>query len=128
MFIFIFINNTYIQDVETKSVVASWHEENCYPSEALFIPRPPQDANDELREDDGVLMSIVMDSARATSFLLVLDASSLEVIAKSELGMLVPISFGRGSYKLRNQENPKRNRNYLAGVNYFVNDDDDDHI
>ncbi|KAI9489556.1 carotenoid oxygenase [Zychaea mexicana] len=88
-------------DVETKTVVASWHEENCYPSEAVFIPRPPQDVNDELREDDGVLVSAVMDSARATSFLLILDSSSLEVLVKADLGMLVPISFARGSYKLR---------------------------
>ena len=66
----------------------------------MFIPRPSNGPEDEVAEDDGVLLSIVLDSARATSFLLVLDAASLSVVAKSYLGTLVPLSFGRGSYRL----------------------------
>lgn len=86
--------------MERKSVIASWHEENCYPSEAVFIPRPAE-GDLELKEDDGVLVSVVLDSARAMSFLLILDASTMQVLAKADLGMIVPISFGRGSYRLR---------------------------
>lgn len=82
-------------------MTAAWHQENCYPSEAVFIGRPSASADEELQEDDGVLVSIVLDSARATSFLLVLDASNLQVLAKAYLGVLVPLSFGRGSYRLR---------------------------
>ncbi|CDH59175.1 betacarotene-monooxygenase [Lichtheimia corymbifera JMRC:FSU:9682] len=88
-------------DIETHKVTAAWHQENCYPSEAVFIGRPSASADEELQEDDGVLVSIVLDSARATSFLLVLDASNLQVLAKAYLGVLVPLSFGRGSYRLR---------------------------
>ncbi|KAG0173544.1 hypothetical protein DFQ28_002152 [Apophysomyces sp. BC1034] len=84
-------------DLDTKSIVASWHEDHCYPSEAVFIPRPGA-----IREDEGVLISVVLDSARATSFLLVLDAATLQVAARAELNTLIPLSFAHGSYKLRN--------------------------
>lgn len=87
--------------MDTRNIVATWHEDNCYPSEAVFIPRPAASAEDELKEDDGVLVSVVMDSARATSFLLVLDAATLQVLARANLETLIPLSFGRGSYRLR---------------------------
>ncbi|KAI8335812.1 retinal pigment epithelial membrane protein-domain-containing protein [Chlamydoabsidia padenii] len=99
-------------DVSKKAIVASWHQEHCYPSEAVFIPRPRTTPSDnkhqgdnyleqQLQEDDGVLVSVVMDSARATSFLLILDAITLHVLATSDLGTLVPISFAHGTYRLR---------------------------
>ncbi len=56
---------------------------------------------DKMTEDAGVLISIVMDSARSTSFLLVLDAKDLQVIARIELNKLIPLSFAHGTYKLR---------------------------
>ncbi|KAI8149736.1 retinal pigment epithelial membrane protein-domain-containing protein [Fennellomyces sp. T-0311] len=87
-------------NVNTRSVTGTWYEHGCYPSEAVFVPRPSTGPEDEVAEDDGVLLSIVMDSARATSFLLVLDAASLSVLAKAYLGTLVPLSFARGSYRL----------------------------
>lgn len=52
-------------------------------------------------EDAGVLISIVMDSARATSFVLVLNAQDLSVLARVELNKLIPLSFAHGSYRLR---------------------------
>lgn len=54
-----------------------------------------------MTEDAGVLISIVMDSARSTSFLLVLDAKDLSVLAKVGLNKLIPLSFAHGTYKLR---------------------------
>lgn len=82
--------------------MASWHEENCYPSEAQFLPKPLKAGDDKVTEEDaGVLLSIVMDSARSTSFLLVLDAKDLTVLARVELGKLIPISFAHGCHKLR---------------------------
>ncbi|KAI8379059.1 carotenoid oxygenase [Radiomyces spectabilis] len=88
-------------DVQNKSIIASWHEEHCYPSEPLFIPRSPANSDEEVAEDEGVLVSVVMDAIRDTSFLLVLNASTLEVHARAELGQLIPISFAHGSYRLR---------------------------
>ncbi|KAI8355130.1 carotenoid oxygenase [Blakeslea trispora] len=88
-------------DVKTNQVSASWHQTSCYPSEAIYIPRPPVGPQDRVAEDEGVLLSIVMDSARATSFLLVLDAQTFEVLATANLDRLIPLSFSHGSYHLR---------------------------
>ncbi|GAA5813399.1 hypothetical protein MFLAVUS_006877 [Mucor flavus] len=89
-------------DVNTNTVMASWHEENCYPSEAQFVPKPIKAGEDKMTgEDAGVLISIVLDSARSTSFVLVLDAQNLQVMARVELNKLIPLSFARGTYKLR---------------------------
>ena len=82
--------------------MGSWHEENCFPSEAQFVPKPTKAGEDKITEEDaGVLISIVMDSARATSFVLVLNAQDLSVLARVELNKLIPLSFAHGSYRLR---------------------------
>ncbi|OBZ90414.1 Beta,beta-carotene 9',10'-oxygenase [Choanephora cucurbitarum] len=91
-------------NVKTNQVCASWHQDACYPSEAMFVPRPPVGPQDRVAEDEGVLLSIVMDSARATSFLLVLDAQTFEVLATAGLEKLVPLSFAHGSYRLREEQ------------------------
>ncbi|KAI8972509.1 carotenoid oxygenase [Pilobolus umbonatus] len=88
-------------NLESKSVLASWHQHNCYPSEPTFIPRPSIGAGDEVAEDEGVLMSIVMDASKSTSFILVLDAITFKVLATADTGCLIPLSFSHGSYRLR---------------------------
>ncbi|TIP77665.1 MAG: carotenoid oxygenase family protein, partial [Mesorhizobium sp.] len=50
------------------ATVTTWAESGCYPGEPVFVARP---AGGE--EDDGVLLSIVLDTGAGTSFLLVLD-------------------------------------------------------
>ncbi len=66
-------------DVGTRTT-ATWHEQDCYPGEGVFVGRPGREA-----EDDGVILSVVLDAARGTSFLLVLDAASFTEIARAEL-------------------------------------------
>lgn len=80
--------------------MTSWHQEGCYPSEPVFIPRPSIGPEDQVGEDEGVLLSVVMNAATSSSFLLVLDATSLQVLATADLERLVPISFAHGSYRL----------------------------
>ncbi|CEG82646.1 hypothetical protein RMATCC62417_16690 [Rhizopus microsporus] len=87
-------------NLETKSIMTSWHQEGCYPSEPVFIPRPSIGPEDQVGEDEGVLLSVVMNAATSSSFLLVLDATSLQVLATADLERLVPISFAHGSYRL----------------------------
>jgi carotenoid cleavage dioxygenase-like enzyme len=65
----------------------TWYEPGCYPGEGVFVGRPGREA-----EDDGVVLSVVLDSARGTSFLLVLDASSFTEVARAELPH--PVLFG----------------------------------
>lgn len=66
------------------------------------MPKPVKSGEDKITEEDaGVLISIVMDSARSTSFLLVLDAKDLSVLAKVGLNKLIPLSFAHGTFRLR---------------------------
>lgn len=57
-----------------------WHEEGCYPGEPFFQPSP-QSKNDE----DGILISIVLDAEQQNSFLLMLDAITMQEIARAVL-------------------------------------------
>lgn len=66
----------------------SWERPGCSPSEPVFVARPGAEA-----EDDGVLLSVVLDTERETSSLLVLDAASLEEVASAEAPHHVPFSF-----------------------------------
>jgi carotenoid cleavage dioxygenase-like enzyme len=60
----------------------------CYPGEPWFVARPDADA-----EDDGVLLSVVLDAAAGTSFMLVLDARDLTELARAEVPHHIPFSF-----------------------------------
>lgn len=74
-------------DLERRSS-SSWAESGCFPGEPVFVPRPGAE-----REDDGVLLSVVLDSRSERSFLLVLDASDLGEIARAEGPHHIPFSF-----------------------------------
>lgn len=66
-------------DVDARTT-ATWHEPDCHPGEGVFVGRPGREA-----EDDGVVLSVVLDAARGTSFLLVLDAASFTEVARAQL-------------------------------------------
>ena len=66
----------------------TWAEPGCYPGEPVFVARPGAE-----EEDDGVLLSVVLDSRSERSFLLVLDASDLSEIARAEAPHHIPFSF-----------------------------------
>ncbi len=66
---------------------AKWSEAHGYPGEPVFIPRPHRKS-----EDDGVLISVVLDAQQGRSYLLVLDAASLDEIARAYVPH--PILFG----------------------------------
>jgi beta,beta-carotene 9',10'-dioxygenase len=74
-------------DVDDGSEL-SWGEPGCYPGEPVFVARP--DATDE---DDGVLLSVVLDAAAETSFLLVLDAADLNELARARVPHHIPFGF-----------------------------------
>ena len=66
----------------------SWHEDGCYPGEPVFVRRPDGEA-----EDDGVLLSLVLDAGAGRSFLAVLDAATLEELARAEAPHVIPFGF-----------------------------------
>lgn len=58
------------------------------PGEPIFIPDP-----DGVDEDDGVLMSVVLDGTQGKSYLLVLDAKSFTEIGRAEMEIAFPFGF-----------------------------------
>jgi carotenoid cleavage dioxygenase-like enzyme len=69
-----------------------WAEEGCYPGEPVFVAEPGAE-----KEDEGVLLSIVLDGRRESSFLLVLDARTLAERARAEVPHHIPFGF-HGQY------------------------------
>ena len=66
----------------------TWHERLCYPGEPVFVPAPGA-----RREDDGVVLSVVLDAGRGTSFLLVLDAPTMSERARAAVPHHIPFGF-----------------------------------
>jgi carotenoid cleavage dioxygenase-like enzyme len=65
-----------------------WSADGCYPGEPVFVARPGTED-----EDDGVLLSVVLDGRTERSFLLVLDARTLEELARAEVPHHIPFGF-----------------------------------
>uniref|UniRef100_A0A3P8YFU0 Beta-carotene oxygenase 1 n=1 Tax=Esox lucius TaxID=8010 RepID=A0A3P8YFU0_ESOLU len=65
-------------DTETKEIT-KWREDNCWPSEPVFIPRP----NGEGEDDGLVLTSVINSSPGESGFILVLDAKSFKEVARA---------------------------------------------
>jgi beta,beta-carotene 9',10'-dioxygenase len=86
------LNQIVRRDLSAASVSErTWAEPGCYPGEPVFVPRPGGVAN------DGVLLSVVLDGPRQRSFLVVLDATTLEELARAEVPHVVPFGF-HGSF------------------------------
>jgi carotenoid cleavage dioxygenase-like enzyme len=66
----------------------TWHEDGSYPGEPVFVASP-----DATAEDEGVLLSVVLDGRKGNSFLLVLDAASLDEVARAEVPHHIPFGF-----------------------------------
>jgi beta,beta-carotene 9',10'-dioxygenase len=72
----------------TDGATLTWSAPGCYPGEPVLVARP-----DAEREDDGVLLSVVLDAAAGTSFLLVLDAADLKEKARAAVPHHIPFGF-----------------------------------
>lgn len=66
----------------------TWLMPGCTPSEPIFVSRPGGEA-----EDDGVLLSIVLDEKRLQSVLVILDAQEMKEVARAEMRHVFPIGF-----------------------------------
>jgi beta,beta-carotene 9',10'-dioxygenase len=60
----------------------------CNTSEPSFVPSP-----DVRAEDDGVILSVLLDGSTETSSLLVLDAQTFEEVARAEAPQRIPMGF-----------------------------------
>ncbi len=74
-------------DVVERST-STWSEDGCYPGEPVFVAEPGAEA-----EDAGVLLSVVLDANAESSFLLVLDAATLDELARAPVPRHIPFGF-----------------------------------
>ncbi len=65
-----------------------WREPGSYPGEPIFVRRPGAE-----REDDGVLLTVVLEARRKASSLVVLDARTLSELARASVPHHIPFGF-----------------------------------
>ncbi|MDQ3741898.1 MAG: carotenoid oxygenase family protein [Actinomycetota bacterium] len=84
-----FLDSLVRLDVSGEDEPRWWYEDGCYPGEPVFVRHE--------RPDEGAILSIVLDARRETSFLLVLDATTMEEVARAEVPHAIPFHF-HGDY------------------------------
>ena len=65
----------------------AWYRLNHYPTEPWFVPKPG--GKDE---DDGILLTLILDGERKTSYLAILDGKTMKLINKSYLSQHIPFT------------------------------------
>jgi carotenoid cleavage dioxygenase-like enzyme len=81
----------------------TWSAEGIYPGEPVFVPSP----NEERAEDDGALLSVVLDASEERSFLLVLDAATMNERARAWCPHPIPFGF-HGQFYADGEDRPTR--------------------
>lgn len=89
-----FLNQLVKVDVRSGRT-RRWHEPGRYPGEPVFVPAP-----DARAEDDGVLLSVVLDADAGRSGLVVLDAATLAEVARADVPHVIPFGF-HGQFRSR---------------------------
>lgn len=74
-------------NVETRKFV-EWQEWGAYPSEPVFVKAP-----DGKAEDDGVILSCVINPKDQTTSLVVLDAKELKELGRGVIQGVTPANF-----------------------------------
>jgi beta,beta-carotene 9',10'-dioxygenase len=86
-----FLDSLVKQDLGTAKA-ATWIEKDTFPGEPVFAGAPNAGA-----EDEGVLLSVVLDGEKGRSFLLVLDAATMRECARAYAPHVIPFGF-HGNY------------------------------
>lgn len=67
---------------------AEWSDNGRFPGEPVFVAGP-----DAAAEDEGVILSVVLDAKQQKSFLLVLDGRSFQELARAQVPQHIPFGF-----------------------------------
>lgn len=86
-----FFDRIVAADLDARTT-RHWSEPDCFPGEPVFVAEPGAEG-----ENEGVLLSVVLDASAGTSFLLVLDAATLEERARARVPHHIPFGF-HGQY------------------------------
>ncbi|CAK4586355.1 unnamed protein product [Aphanomyces euteiches] len=90
-----FFDSVVKLDVNTGDVLTWAPGDGFFPGEPMFVPNPNEEA-----EDAGVLLTVVLDGHGKRSYLVVLDAKDLSVVARVEAPVVVPLGF-HGMHKAK---------------------------
>jgi len=82
-----FLNRLVKADL-VNNTTKTWQEDGCYPGEPVFVARPGAE-----KEDDGLILSLVLDTRIEKSQLVIFDAQSLHECARVNLPALIPFGF-----------------------------------
>jgi carotenoid cleavage dioxygenase-like enzyme len=83
-----FENSLVKMDLETKTLKIWQGNEHCFAGEPVFIQNPDANENDE---DNGVVLTIVVDSRKGSNdFLLFLDAKTFTEIGRAKFNASIP--------------------------------------
>ncbi|CAF4427412.1 unnamed protein product [Rotaria socialis] len=85
-------------EIESKKECAFWVETFTPPSEPIFVPKPHANGDNNSIEDDGVVLSVVLDQKRKQSFILVLDGSTFTELGRAYVSIHIPPSFHGNFY------------------------------
>ncbi len=77
----------YKLDTKTKEII-SWSQPGCCPGELVFVPHPGGK-----EEDEGIVMTIVLDLMNHSSFLLLLDAKTFKEVGRVVAPYQIPTGF-----------------------------------
>jgi len=82
--------NSLVKVNVNKKQILSWEQPNQYPSEPIFVPR--KSVSLAMTEDNGYILSIVLDAISYNSYLLILDARTMKEIAKAIIPIHIPLT------------------------------------
>ncbi|KAI1372622.1 carotenoid oxygenase [Hypoxylon crocopeplum] len=80
-------------DLTTREALFWDNPRGHTPGEAIFVPRPRPQGEPELDEDDGVLLSVVLDGFGKTSYLVCLDAKTMKELGRAECDFAISFGF-----------------------------------
>lgn len=75
-------------DTSTKELV-KWSEEGCSVGEPVFVAAPASQGK-VLKEDEGVVLAVILDHLHKDSFLLILDGQTFKEIARAKAPHIIP--------------------------------------
>lgn len=78
-------------DADSEKIVGEWSNFAQTAGEPIFVADPNAGNGDD-DEEKGVLLTVVLDGTRGNSYLLVLDAKTMEEVGRAEVGG--PVGFG----------------------------------
>jgi|HigsolmetaGSP12D_1036236.scaffolds.fasta_scaffold00215_6 carotenoid cleavage dioxygenase-like enzyme len=82
------VENQLIKVDTHRGTVQTWLRDGHYPGEPVFAPAPGAAA-----EDDGVVLSVVLNGDAGHSYLLALDARTFEELGRAEVPHHIPFGF-----------------------------------